>query len=92
MHLSLIYNHKKQIFGGCMEDYSNKKVKDQIYESHMMTLDRNNFKSQFWFIYEKEPTDEQLDMFIAFMLGKETDIEKVRRICDAEPENFEKVN
>ena len=46
--------------------------------------DRKSFRSQFRFLYEKEPTEEQLDMFIRFMFGLETDVDKVREVCDAE--------
>lgn len=62
------------------------KARDVVYDGYMSVLDRDNFKSQFRFIYEKEPTEKQLDAFIDFMTGKETDVEKVRRICDGASE------
>lgn len=43
---------------------------------------RDSFRRQFNFIYDFEPTDEQLDMFISFMLGVVTNIDKVIEICD----------
>ena len=43
---------------------------------------KNDFRMQFVFIYEKEPTELQLTTFMNFMLGIETDVEKVIQICN----------
>lgn len=45
---------------------------------------RESFRRQYKFIYDKQPTDEQLDMFISFMLGVVTDISAVTRVCQGD--------
>lgn len=45
---------------------------------------RESFKKQFKFIYDKQPTEEQLDMFISFMLGVVTDLGAVVSVCQGE--------
>lgn len=43
---------------------------------------RESFKSNFKFIYDFEPTEEQLDMFISFGLCVVTDVSVVTQVCN----------
>jgi len=72
----------------CDKDGSAATLEDLSILNYLTEDDRNSYKAQFSFTYGKEPTNEQLDMFIKFMLGFETDVERVIEICD---ENENKV-
>ena len=65
---------------------------EELAVTEVSVKDASEFKRQFKFIYGKEPTSIQLKTYIDFMLGKETDIAKVERICMGEETTLEPAN